>query len=122
MRHVKGEVGLEAGGGGIMDVEGAQGEARGGGAFAAPALEPLLGPGSRCRVVVGGRSDHLHGSFGHWTRVVRRSSTGLLLNPRLDTDGDLLGVRLPRRVPVPLQAGRGFLVTDADAVIVQVAS
>ena len=86
------------------------------------ALEPLLRPGSPCRVVVGGRSEHLHGSFGHWTRAVRRSSTGLLLNPRLDTDGDLLGVRLPRHLSVPLHPGRGFLVADADAAVVQFAA
>ncbi|MEM7285129.1 MAG: FtsK/SpoIIIE domain-containing protein [Actinomycetota bacterium] len=86
------------------------------------ALEPLLRPDSRCRMVVGARSEHLHGSFGHWTRAVRRTNTGLLLNPRLDTDGDLLGVRLPRHVAVPLRPGRGFLVDRSDAEIVQLAA
>lgn len=86
------------------------------------ALEPLLRTASRCRLVVGGRADHLHGSFGHWTRAVRRSATGVLLHPRLDADGDLLGVRLPRHVSVPLRSGRGFLVSGADAELVQLAS
>ncbi len=85
-------------------------------------LDPLARRAQRCRLLVGGRADHLHGQFGHWTRQVRRSGTGLLLQPRLDADGDLLGVRLPRRVPVPLVPGRGFVVTRGDSTLVQVAA
>ncbi len=86
------------------------------------ALEPLLTGSGHARLVVGGRSDHLHGSFGHWTRLVRRSGSGLLLKPRLDADGDLLGVRLPRRQRVPARPGRGYLVDQGELSLVQLAS
>ena len=84
------------------------------------ALEAVLAAGERCRVVVGGRADHLHGQFRHWTRQVRRSGVGLLLQPRLEADGNLLGVRLPRRVGVPMVPGRGFVVAHGDVALVQV--
>ncbi len=89
-------------------------------------IEDPLGLGEliksqHCRIVVGGRSEQLHGQFSHWTRGVRRSGTGLLLQPRLDADGDLLGVRLPRRLTTPLVPGRGFLVSAGECTLVQVA-
>ena len=52
---------------------------------------------------------------------MRASRTGLLLQPDLDLDGDLLGCHLPRRAPVPIGRGRGWLVNDGDARLVQVA-
>lgn len=84
------------------------------------ALAAVVAAGERCRVIVGGRADQLHGHFGHWTRRVRRSGAGLLLQPRLDADGDLLGVRLPRRLGVPMLPGRGFIVSRGDVALVQV--
>jgi S-DNA-T family DNA segregation ATPase FtsK/SpoIIIE len=84
------------------------------------ALAAVVAAGERCRVIVGGRADQLHGHFGHWTRQVRRSGAGLLLQSRLDTDGDLLGVRLPRRLGVPMLPGRGFVVSRGEVALVQV--
>jgi S-DNA-T family DNA segregation ATPase FtsK/SpoIIIE len=72
-------------------------------------------------VVAAGRAEPLRQTFGHWTRSVRASRTGLLLQPDLDLDGDLLGCHLPRRVPVPIGRGRGWLANDGDARLVQVA-
>ena len=72
-------------------------------------------------VVGSARTDELRSDFGQWYRPLRRSRTGLLLQPDLPGDGDLLGTKLPRRVPVPLVAGRGFLVTGGSAELVQVA-
>src|SRR4029078_12581651 len=72
-------------------------------------------------VVAAGRADPLPHTFGHWTRAVRASRTGLLLQPDLDLDGDLLGCHLPRRAPVPIGRGRGWLVNDGDARLVQLA-
>lgn len=60
-------------------------------------------------VVAACRNDRARTQFGHWTREVRAHGTGLLLNPDLDLDGDLLGVRLPRRPMVDLVVGRGWL-------------
>ncbi len=87
----------------------------------AGALEVLARRPGRCRLLVGGRADHLHGQYGHWTRHVRRAGSGVLLSPRLDADGDLLGVRLPRRISVPMVPGRGFAVSRGQATLVQVA-
>jgi DNA segregation ATPase FtsK/SpoIIIE, S-DNA-T family len=71
-------------------------------------------------VIGSARTDELRSDFGQWYRPLRRSRTGLLLQPDLPGDGDLLGARLPRRVPVPLVPGRGFLVTAGSAELVQV--
>ncbi len=86
----------------------------------AKALQPLFGA-RHCHLLVGGRAQQLHGLFNHWTRHVRRNGKGLLLMPRLEADGDLLGVRLPRRLSTPMVAGRGFLVVDGGVDLVQVA-
>jgi S-DNA-T family DNA segregation ATPase FtsK/SpoIIIE len=73
-------------------------------------------------VVGGGRADDLRGGFAHWTRPLRQARAGVLLRPNLAADGDLLGVRLPRRVPVGLGvAGRGFVVRSGQPTLVQVA-
>jgi len=72
-------------------------------------------------VVAAGRSDDLRAGYGHWTRLVRQSRSGLLLQPALPGDGDLLSVRLPRRLATPLVPGRGFLVSGGEATLVQVA-
>ncbi len=72
-------------------------------------------------LVAAGRTDDLRSGYGHWTRQVRQSRTGVLLQPALPGDGDLLSVRLPRRVGAPLVPGRGFLVAAGEAALVQVA-
>jgi S-DNA-T family DNA segregation ATPase FtsK/SpoIIIE len=72
-------------------------------------------------VVAGGRIDELRRALTHWTRAVRSSRTGLLLGPDLATDGDVLGVRLPRRVPVAMATGRGFVVASGRPALAQIA-
>jgi S-DNA-T family DNA segregation ATPase FtsK/SpoIIIE len=72
-------------------------------------------------LAIAGRADVLRTQYGHWTQTVRRSKAGLLLNPNLDLDGDLLGTRLPSRVPLAMVQGRGFLVCDGATELVQVA-
>jgi DNA segregation ATPase FtsK/SpoIIIE, S-DNA-T family len=71
-------------------------------------------------VVAAGRADALRHAHGHWTRAVRRARTGLLLRPVVETDGDLLGVSLPRRTACRTGPGRGFLVVDGELELVQV--
>jgi S-DNA-T family DNA segregation ATPase FtsK/SpoIIIE len=73
-------------------------------------------------VIAAGRSDTLRTLYGHWTQTVRRSKTGVLLRPNIDLDGDLLGVTLPRRAPVRLGAGRGYLIHNGEWDIVQLAT
>jgi S-DNA-T family DNA segregation ATPase FtsK/SpoIIIE len=72
-------------------------------------------------VIAGGRADDLRGGYGHWTRDLRQSRTGLLLQPNLATDGEVFGLRLPRRLAIPLVAGRGFVVNAGDFVLAQIA-
>ncbi|MFN2556773.1 MAG: cell division protein FtsK, partial [Nitriliruptorales bacterium] len=73
-------------------------------------------------LIVAGRADVLRSLYGHWTQSVRRSKCGVLLRPDVDLDGDLLGVRLPRRAPVAMTVGRGWLVDSGDVDFVQLAS
>ena len=81
----------------------------------------LAAPRSDLLVVAAGRNDGLRGQYGTWLRRVRMSRAGLLLQPDADLDGDLLGVRLPRRPLVRFGPGRGYLVEAGSVEIVQVA-
>jgi S-DNA-T family DNA segregation ATPase FtsK/SpoIIIE len=72
-------------------------------------------------VVAAGRADTLRGLYSHWTRTVRQSRAGLLLQPDIDLDGDLLGVRLPRRTTTAIGPGRGYLCADGEVDLLQVA-
>ncbi|MGI9096949.1 MAG: FtsK/SpoIIIE domain-containing protein [Solirubrobacteraceae bacterium] len=73
-------------------------------------------------VIAAGRSDSLRSLYRHWTQTVRRSKNGLLLRPNIDMDGELAGVTLPRRSPVPMVVGRGYLAQNGELEIVQVAT
>jgi S-DNA-T family DNA segregation ATPase FtsK/SpoIIIE len=72
-------------------------------------------------VVCAASADVFRTLYGHWTQAVRRSKVGVLLRPNVDLDGDLLGVTLPRRSPVAMVVGRGYLVQNGEFDIVQVA-
>ncbi len=72
-------------------------------------------------LLVAGRTDELASDYGKWTRQVRQSRTGVLLQPNLLTDGNLLSVKLPRRLHVNLGTGRGFLVVGGAAHLAQFA-
>jgi S-DNA-T family DNA segregation ATPase FtsK/SpoIIIE len=70
--------------------------------------------------VVAGRADGVR-SLGHWSAGVRRSRTGLLLQPDVQADGGLLGVTLPRRPSPPVRPGCGYLVQAGGFELVQAA-
>ena len=72
-------------------------------------------------IVAAGRPDALRQLYGHWTTVVRRSRTGVVLTGGSEMDGDLLGVVLPRRTPVPARPGLAWLVSDGQVRLLQVA-
>jgi DNA segregation ATPase FtsK/SpoIIIE, S-DNA-T family len=59
--------------------------------------------------------------YSPWIGELRKDGNGLLLSPDVDVDGDLLAVRLPRRSPRALVAGRGYVVSGGRVVLVQVA-
>ena len=71
--------------------------------------------------VAAGRNDGIRSGYSHWTRPLRRSKVGVLLRPDVDLDGDILGVSLPRRAPVAMVAGRGYVAAGGEAELVQVA-
>jgi len=91
-------------------------------ALCAGALETLLrrGRDRDVRVVAAlerGQARH----YAPWVRELRKDATGLLLDPDLDLDGELLGVRLPRRSNPFFPPGRGYLVVSGTPRLIQVA-
>lgn len=74
------------------------------------------------RVIAAGRADDLRTSYNHWTKTIRRSRCGILLQPNIDYDGDLLSVRLPRRTPVEMTTGRAFAGYGGQVILVQCAT
>jgi S-DNA-T family DNA segregation ATPase FtsK/SpoIIIE len=86
------------------------------------AIAGLLGAGRHdLHVLAAARADALRSLYGHWTQEVRKSKVGLLLRPNIDYDGDIAGATLPRRAPVQMTVGRGYLCHNGEAEIVQVA-
>lgn len=73
-------------------------------------------------VVAAGRADALRQAYGHWSVAVRRSRLGVVSAAAHDLDGDLLGVALPRRLPITVRAGLVHLVDHAGRRLVQVAN
>ena len=61
-------------------------------------------------------------NYPAWIRELRKDGHGLLLDPNLELDGDLLGVRLPRRTNAVHPPGRGYAVAGGVATPVQVAT
>ncbi|MEH3052376.1 MAG: hypothetical protein PGN13_00010 [Patulibacter minatonensis] len=59
--------------------------------------------------------------YAAWVKELRKDGRGMLLDPNLDLDGDLLGVRLPRRSNAVFPPGRGYVVIDGKVVLAQVA-
>jgi S-DNA-T family DNA segregation ATPase FtsK/SpoIIIE len=72
-------------------------------------------------VLAAGRPDALRQSYGHWSTVLRRSRLGLVAAAASDVDGDLLGVVLPRRLPVAARPGLMWAVDNGSLTLVQVA-
>ena len=71
-------------------------------------------------VVAAGTTDDLNSQYRGFVVDMRRSRSGLLLSPQSPSDGDLLGVRLPRNMAAG-PPGRGLLVQSGTASPVQVA-
>jgi S-DNA-T family DNA segregation ATPase FtsK/SpoIIIE len=73
-------------------------------------------------VLVGARHEAMRAAYGHWARDVARSHCGLILTTVGEIDGDLLGVTLPRRSPIPSRPGLAWLVDRRGQRLVQVAA
>ncbi len=70
-------------------------------------------------LVLATRPDRYRSAYGHWGSEIRSSRLGLLLRPE-PLDGDLLGMPFPARLDLPPLPGRGMLVADGRAEVVQV--
>ena len=71
------------------------------------------------RVIASGKPGELRTMYSHWTKAVRKSRTGVLLQPHIDYDGDMFSMTLPRRAPVALTTGRGYVVLGGSTVLAQ---
>jgi DNA segregation ATPase FtsK/SpoIIIE, S-DNA-T family len=72
-------------------------------------------------VVIAGTTEELSVGFRGFVVDVRRARTGLLLAPRGPLDGEVLGVRLPRKTGEPAPVGCGHLIVRGVATQLQVA-
>ncbi|QWC84623.1 FHA domain-containing protein [Nocardioidaceae bacterium] len=75
--------------------------------------------GTSLRIVAAGRSGDLKSMYNHWSKAVRKWRCGVLLQPDVDYDGDLLGSPLPRKSPVRITTGRGWMYSSGRQVLVQ---
>ena len=76
---------------------------------------------SNVTIVAAVRSSAARTGYGHWSRFVRASGVGVLLQPDNSADSEILGVRLPRAERLEPIAGRGYLVQSGEASVVQLA-
>ncbi|XAS63289.1 FtsK/SpoIIIE domain-containing protein [Micrococcaceae bacterium Sec5.8] len=70
-------------------------------------------------VIAAGRAADLRGLYSHWTKTLRKSRLGVLLQPDVDYDGELLGAVLPRKSPVALTVGRGYIGVGGQMALIQ---
>ncbi|HEY4557526.1 MAG TPA: FtsK/SpoIIIE domain-containing protein, partial [Enteractinococcus sp.] len=73
----------------------------------------------RVCIIAAGRAGDLRSQYGHWTKQLSKSRCGVLLQPDVDFDGDLIGVKLPRRAPVALTTGRGYAGVSGSVALIQ---
>lgn len=90
---------------------------------AAPALERLVrrGRDAGLLLVAAAQTHVVHRTFGGWLTDLRKAKQGLMLSPDIDIDGELFGVRLPRKSVATFPPGRGYLTRRGAVRLVQVA-
>ena len=71
------------------------------------------------RVVASAAAEAIRGLYGHWTQDLRRSRIGCALRPNTLSDGDLWQTQLPRHPRQQFPVGRGYLLADGQAELVQ---
>jgi S-DNA-T family DNA segregation ATPase FtsK/SpoIIIE len=89
----------------------------------ATALEQVVRRGRDTGVhVVGAAQTHVvHRSYTGWLAELKKLKHGLILQPDVDIDGDMFGVRLPRKSARAFPPGRGYIVRRGQISLVQVA-
>ena len=70
-------------------------------------------------VIAAGRAADLRSLYSHWTKTLRKSRLGVLLQPDVDYDGDLLGATLPRKAPGAITTGRGYIGVGGQMALIQ---
>jgi S-DNA-T family DNA segregation ATPase FtsK/SpoIIIE len=75
----------------------------------------------RMTVVGASESTTAHRAYSGWIPEIKKDRRALLLVPDVDIDGDLSGVRLPRRSSLVFPPGRGYLVERGQVRLLQVA-
>jgi DNA segregation ATPase FtsK/SpoIIIE, S-DNA-T family len=65
-------------------------------------------------VAAAGRPDALRHAYGHWTGAVRRSRLGIAMAACADVDGDLLGMAIPRRMPLAARPGLAWVTAGGS--------
>ncbi|MCA0144345.1 FtsK/SpoIIIE domain-containing protein [Blastococcus sp. LR1] len=71
-------------------------------------VKGYAGPGRS--LVLAGNADSICTGLSGWQVDAKKSRQGVLLSPQGSTDGDLIGVRVPRgAIGTPVQPGRGLL-------------
>ncbi len=76
--------------------------------------------GAPVRFVLASEPRSLMTNWNEAAKGIRRFRTGLLLQPDVDADGDLLSVRLPRQLWQSYPTGRGYLVQGTSSQLLQV--
>jgi S-DNA-T family DNA segregation ATPase FtsK/SpoIIIE len=71
-------------------------------------------------IVAAARADAVRQRYGHWTTHVRHARLGMVAAGGGDSDGDLLGVVLPRRLPVRPRSGLMWIVDHDGHHLVQI--
>lgn len=86
-------------------------------------LETLVrrGRDARVLILVAAQTHVVHRTFGGWITDVRKANHGLVLAPDAEVDGEIFGVRLPRKTVRSFPPGRGYLVRRGLVHLVQVA-
>ena len=74
----------------------------------------------RGHLVASTTADRLRSSYGHWLHEMRSCRAGVLFRPG-PLDADLLAATVPSRLSLAAVPGRGLLVADGTATVVQVA-
>ena len=84
-------------------------------------LERIVRLGRDCdlRVVVACEKQAAR-AFTPWARELRKEESGIVLQPDVDADADIFGVRFPRRARMVFPPGRGYLVSRGELELVQV--
>ena len=82
----------------------------------------IRGAGERTAVVIAGNIAEVCSGFMGWQIDIKKNRSGVLLSPQELTDGELVGVRLPRSmIGGQIQPGRALMhLGDGDIVSLQV--